>query len=69
MVAAESPLWEALEERVGSGFEAGGCEEVAGLSVVWVEAVVVFSGWPWGGWSVEETGRADMIERGREGGK
>lgn len=64
MVAAESPLWEALEERVGSGFEAGGCEDVAGFSVVWVEAVVVFSGWPW-----EETGRADMIERGREGGK
>jgi hypothetical protein len=64
VVAVESPLWEALEEREGSSFEAGGCEEVAGLSIVWVEAVVVFSGWP-----VEETGRVDMIERGREGGK
>ena len=60
MVAAESPLWEALEERVVSGFEAGGYE-VAGLSIVWVEAVVVFSVWPWSGWSVEETGWADMI--------
>ena len=61
MVAVESPLWEALEEREVSGFEAGGCEEVAGLSIVWVEAVVVFSVWPWSGWSVKETGRADMI--------